>query len=101
MASHWAVREARALQKTLDRICEHIEWPVVLRVFAGSHTASVTVLLLLQGRQPRPQGQRCDSQHPGGREPGSCGKVNPGEALINVVIKAKRKMLNRLDQKGT
>jgi hypothetical protein len=27
--------------------------------------------------------------------------VNSGEALLNVVIKAKRKMLNRLDQKGT
>jgi hypothetical protein len=27
--------------------------------------------------------------------------VNSGEALLNVVIRAKRKMLNRLDQKGT
>ena len=27
--------------------------------------------------------------------------VNSGEALLNVVTKAKRKMLNRLDQKGT
>ena len=27
--------------------------------------------------------------------------VNSGEALVNVVTKAKRKMLNRLDQKGT
>jgi hypothetical protein len=35
----------------------------------------------------------------GGWEPGSCGRVNAGEALINVVTKAKRKMLNRLDQK--
>jgi hypothetical protein len=35
----------------------------------------------------------------GGWEPGLCGMVNSGEALLNVVIKAKRKMLNRLDQK--
>jgi hypothetical protein len=27
--------------------------------------------------------------------------VNPGEALLNVVTQAKRKMLTRLDQKGT
>ena len=27
--------------------------------------------------------------------------VNPGEALLNVVTKATRKMLKRLDQKGT
>jgi hypothetical protein len=37
----------------------------------------------------------------GGWEPGLCGMVNSGEALLNVVTKAKRKMLNRLDQKGT
>src|SRR5712692_4246279 len=55
--------------------------------------------LLLHGRRPRPRGQGCDSQHPGGWEPGSCGMVNVCEALINVVTKAKRKMLNRLDQK--
>ena len=35
----------------------------------------------------------------GGWEPGWCGTVNSGEALVNVVTKAKRKMLNRLDQK--
>jgi hypothetical protein len=28
-----------------------------------------------------------------------CGMVNSGEALLNVVTQAKRKMLNRLDQK--
>ena len=43
----------------------------------------------------------CDCQHRCGREPGWCGRVNPGEALINVVIKAKRKLLKRLDQNGT
>ena len=36
----------------------------------------------------------------GGREPGSCGMVNPGEASINVVISVKRKLLIRLDQNG-
>ena len=41
----------------------------------------------------------CDCQHQRGREPGSCGRVNPGEALLNVVTKDKRKMLLRLDQK--
>ena len=41
----------------------------------------------------------CDGEHQGRREPGSCGTVNSGEALINVVTKDKRKMLNRLDQK--
>src|ERR1700730_11591929 len=35
----------------------------------------------------------CDCQHQGGREPGWCGKVNSGEALLNVVIKDKPKML--------
>ena len=41
----------------------------------------------------------CDGEHQGRREPGSCGTVNPGEALLNVVTKDKRKMLKRLDQK--
>ena len=42
-----------------------------------------------------------DSQQHGGREPGSCGLVNPGEALVNAVKHDKRKLLNRLGQKGT
>ena len=42
-----------------------------------------------------------DSQQQGGREPGWCGMVNPGEALLNVVMSNKRKLLNRLGQKGT
>src|SRR6266568_3659766 len=46
-----------------------------------------------------PRGHSCDCQHQGSRELGWCGRVNPGEALLNVVIKAKRKMLIRLDQK--
>ena len=43
----------------------------------------------------------CDSQQQGGREPGWCGKVNIGEALVNVVMSNKRKLLTRLGQKGT
>ena len=42
----------------------------------------------------------CDSQHQWGREPGSCGLVNSGEALVNVVMTDKRKMLTRLAQNG-
>ena len=42
----------------------------------------------------------CDSQHQWGREPGSCGLVNSGEALLNVVMTNKRKMLSRLGQKA-
>jgi hypothetical protein len=57
--------------------------------------------LLLHGGRSRPRGHDRDSQHPGGWEPGSCGTVNTSEALINVVTIAKRKMLTRLDQKGT
>jgi hypothetical protein len=41
-----------------------------------------------------------DSQHQRGREPGSCGLVNSGEALLNVVMTNKRKMLSRLGQKA-
>src|SRR6516165_10773896 len=53
------------------------------------------------GGQPQPRGQGCDSQHQGGWEPGSCGRVNGREALLNVVSEAKRKMLPRLHQTGT
>ena len=42
-----------------------------------------------------------DSQQQEGREPGSCGLVNSGEALVNVVMSNKRKLLNRLGQNGT
>jgi hypothetical protein len=42
-----------------------------------------------------------DLQHRRGRAPGSCGTVNPGEALLNVVMSDKRKMLLRLGQNGT
>ena len=55
--------------------------------------------LLLHGRRPRSRGQGRDSQHPGGWEPGWCGRVNTREAPLNVVTKAKGQMLNRLDQK--
>jgi hypothetical protein len=41
-----------------------------------------------------------DSKHNRGQEPGSCGQVNPGEALLNVVMSNKRKMLIRLGQNG-
>src|SRR5207237_6392851 len=36
-----------------------------------------------------------------GRAPGTCGTVNPGEALLNVVMSNQRKMLNRWGQNGT
>src|SRR5262249_14895705 len=42
-----------------------------------------------------------DSQHQRGRAPGTCGRVNPGEALLNVVMSNQRKMLYRWGQKGT
>ena len=41
-----------------------------------------------------------DSQQQGGRDPGWCGMVNPGEALVNVVMSNKRKLLSRLGQHG-
>jgi len=41
-----------------------------------------------------------DSQQQRGREPGSCGRVNSGEALVNAVMSNKRKLLNRLGQKA-
>jgi hypothetical protein len=41
---------------------------------------------------PRPPAAR-------GREPGLCGTVNPGEALLNAVMSNKRKLLRRLGQK--
>jgi hypothetical protein len=40
-----------------------------------------------------------DCQQQGGREPGSWGKVNPGEVSLNAVIENQRKLLLRLDQK--
>jgi len=36
----------------------------------------------------------------GGREPGSCGMANPGEASQPSSYEAKRKLLNRLGQNG-
>jgi hypothetical protein len=39
-----------------------------------------------------------DSQQHEGREPGLCGLVNSGEALVNVVMSNKRKLLSRLGQ---
>ena len=41
-----------------------------------------------------------DPQQHGGQEPGSCGTVNPGETLFNVVTSNKRKLLTRLGQNG-
>jgi hypothetical protein len=41
-----------------------------------------------------------DSQQQRGREPGSCGRVKLPEALLNVVMSNKRKLLTRLGQKG-
>jgi len=41
-----------------------------------------------------------DSQQRGSRELGSCGRVNPGETLLNVVMSNKRKLLTRLGQNG-
>jgi hypothetical protein len=41
-----------------------------------------------------------DFQHQRGREPGSCGLVNFGETLLNVVMTDKRKMLFTLGPKG-
>ena len=41
-----------------------------------------------------------DCQHQGGRELGSGGRVNPGEPLVNVVMKSKPKVLTGLDQNG-
>src|SRR5712691_6985079 len=43
----------------------------------------------------------CDSQHQRSRAPGTCGTVNLREALVNVVMSNKRKMLTRLGQNGT
>src|SRR5262249_25014686 len=43
----------------------------------------------------------CDSEHRWGRAPGWGGMGNPGEALLNVVLTSKRKMLTRLAQPGT
>ena len=42
-----------------------------------------------------------DSQHQRGRAPGTCGTVNLGEALLNVVMSNQRKLLNRWGQHGT
>ena len=42
-----------------------------------------------------------DSQQHEGREPGSCGLVNSGEAPVNVVMSNQRKLLNRWGQNGT
>ena len=67
-----------------------------------------------QRRGPKPGGQRNldlrigrerasrhgDCQHPGGRDPGWGGTVNPGEASRIVVTKDKPKMLTGLGQKG-
>jgi hypothetical protein len=56
-------------------------------------------LILRDGGTGRESNPRLPAS--GGREPGSCGTVNPGEALLNVVMSDKRKMLTRLGQNGT
>jgi hypothetical protein len=50
----------------------------------------------------RPDASRArDSQQQGGRALGWCGRVNRGEALLNVVMSNQRKLLTRWGQNGT
>ena len=56
-------------------------------------------ILLLRGGGVGASRHR-DYQHQRGRGPGSGGRVNSGEAVINVVTKDKRKMLSRLGQRA-
>src|SRR6266851_2640137 len=64
----------------------------------GSSRDNVASSLGMAGQDASPAR---DSQQQWGREPGWCGRVNIREALVNVVMSNKRKLLLRLGQNGT